>query len=102
MQKFILTIVFFLLLVSFLDYPTSLEKLDEARRNEAAFIAPIGHQIRQARLRRQISQPELARMAGLKPSQIEEIEKGNVMPTRDVLMTIQQALGTEMLMDSYH
>jgi ribosome-binding protein aMBF1 (putative translation factor) len=101
MQKFILTICFALILVSFLDYPTSLEKLDRARQNEAAFIAPIGLQIRQARVQKNISQKALSKLSGLEKNQIEDIENGKVMPTKEVLMTIQQSLETEFLMDGY-
>lgn len=101
MQKFILTALFFMLLVSFLDYPTSLDKLDRARQNEADYIAPIGFQIQQARIQKHVTQATLSKASGLEIKQLVNIENGNVMPTKEILISIQQALDTEFLMDGY-
>ena len=60
----------------------------------------IGAQIRTARLHRDMSTSTLAEAAGLTPLQLEKVERGYAVPTRDILLSIQLALDTELVLDA--
>jgi ribosome-binding protein aMBF1 (putative translation factor) len=103
MSKFLLTGVLLVLLASFLHYsPASPSSEDDQtpQRNEITLFH-ISEQVKLARLEKHISQKELANKVGLTRLDIEKIEGGQVVPTRDIMYKIEQALNTSLTMDSY-
>lgn len=84
---------------------TRLEPLPSATaRTDSAYAqhtpGHIGAQIRTARLHRDMSTTSLATAAGLTPLQLEKVERGYVVPTRDILLHIQLALDVELVLDA--
>jgi ribosome-binding protein aMBF1 (putative translation factor) len=103
MSKFLLTGVLLVLLASFLHYsPTSPSNTDDKtpQRNEI-MLFHISEQVKLARLEKHVSQKDLANKVGLTRLDIEKIEGGQVVPTRDILFKIEQVLNTSLTMESY-
>jgi ribosome-binding protein aMBF1 (putative translation factor) len=103
MSKFLLTGVLLVLLASFLHYsPTSSSNTNDKtpQRNEV-ILFHISEQVKLARLEKHVSQKDLANKVGLTRLDIEKIEGGQVVPTRDILYKIEQALNTSLTMESY-
>ncbi len=65
-------------------------------------IAPphIGIQIQEARNKVGISQNDLAETLGLTLRHIETIERGDAVPTRDIIVEIEERLGCEIVLDN--
>ena len=103
MSKFLLTGVLLVLLASFLHYsPTSPSNTEDKtpQRNEV-MLFHISEQVKLARLEKHISQKDLANKVGLTKLDVEKIESGQVVPTRDLLFKIEQALNTPLSMENY-
>jgi ribosome-binding protein aMBF1 (putative translation factor) len=103
MSKFFLTGILLVLLASFLHYSPSGSSNGDDKTPQASEMAmySINEQIRIARTDRHISQKDLAYKVGLTRLDIEKIEGGQVVPTRDLLFKIEQALNTSLSMQSY-
>lgn len=102
MSKFVLTAVLLVLLASFLHYspPTSTTAARHDAKQET-MVFPISEQIKLARMDRRISQDDLADKVGLSRMTIDKMEKGQVVPTHDLLLKMQDALKTPLTMDGY-
>lgn len=99
MSKFIFTACLLVLLASFLNYP--INQTDASEKKQQTIIFPISEQIKLARLEKQISQKELATRTGLSKMNIERIEKGQLVPTRDVLDKLERELSTPLNLNGY-
>lgn len=60
----------------------------------------IGQQIKEARMNIGVSQEELASAIGLSKENLQTIEKGVAVPTRDIIVEIEETLGIEIILDS--
>ncbi len=60
----------------------------------------IGIQIQEARDRVGISQEQLAETLGLTLNNIKTIEEGKAVPTRDIIVEIEERLGCEIVLDN--
>jgi ribosome-binding protein aMBF1 (putative translation factor) len=103
MSKFLLTGVLLVLLASFLHYsPTSPSTAeDRTPQPNEIMLFPISEQVKLARLEKRMSQKELANKVGLTRLDVEKIEGGEVVPTRDLMFKIEKALNTSLSMDNY-
>jgi ribosome-binding protein aMBF1 (putative translation factor) len=103
MSKFLLTGVLLVLLASFLHYsPASPSTEDDnTPQGSEVMLFHISEQVKLARLEKHVSQKDLANKVGLTRLDIEKIEGGRVVPTRDILFKIEQALNTSLKMESY-
>ncbi len=61
---------------------------------------PIGSQIKKARKEKGVSQEELAYILGLSDLQIHSIEKGDAVPTRDLISVIEEKLEVDIILDN--
>ncbi len=61
----------------------------------------VGTQIRQARERKGFTQSELAKTLNLTDKNINNIETGHAIPTRDIIFEIQDALDCEIVLDAF-
>lgn len=100
MSKFLLTGVLLVLLASFLHYsPTSPSNTgDNVPQRSEMMLFHISEQVKLARLERHITQKELANKIGLTRLDIEKIEAGKVVPTRELLVKIEEVLNTSLKM----
>ena len=102
MSKFALTGVLLLILAGFLHYtPSTSNNLEVGKYEKETLLFPISEQIKLARLEKHVSQKDLADRVGLTKMNIEKIEKGQVVPTRDILFKLQRELGVEFTLDGY-
>ena len=103
MSKFLLTGVLLVLLASFLHYsPTSPSNAETKTPQRSEMILfHISEQVKLARLERHMSQKDLATRVGLTKLDIEKIEAGKVVPTRELLVKIEQALNASLTMQGY-
>lgn len=60
----------------------------------------IGDQIKKARINTGVSQKDLATAIGLSKENIQTIESGVAVPTRDIIVEIEETLGVEIILDS--
>ncbi|MHB8574346.1 MAG: helix-turn-helix transcriptional regulator [Dehalococcoidia bacterium] len=75
-----------------LHSPEARTSYDRARR-----AYELGRQVRELRTRADLSQKELALLAGATQAGIARIEAGDVLPTIDSLDRIGRALGVDLL-----
>jgi ribosome-binding protein aMBF1 (putative translation factor) len=102
MSKFLLTGVLLVLLASFLHYsPTPSATDEQTPQRTDVMLFHISEQVKLARLEKRISQKDLATKVGLTKWDIEKIESGQAVPTRDLLFKIEQVLNTPLSMQSY-
>jgi ribosome-binding protein aMBF1 (putative translation factor) len=103
MSKFLLTGVLLVLLASFLHYSpaSSPESDDRTPQRGEMMLFHISEQVKLARMERHMSQKDLANKVGLTRLDVEKIEGGQVVPTRDLLTKIEQALNTSLTMETY-
>lgn len=60
----------------------------------------VGFQIKKARMSMDISQQDLAQAVGLSQENLATIEKGVAVPTRDIIVEIEETLGIEIILDN--
>ncbi|MGK0391310.1 MAG: ribosome-binding protein aMBF1 (putative translation factor) [Maribacter sp.] len=60
----------------------------------------VGFQIKKARMSMEISQQDLAQAIGLSKENLATIEKGMAVPTRDIIVDIEETLGIEIVLDN--
>jgi ribosome-binding protein aMBF1 (putative translation factor) len=103
MSKFALTGVLLLILAGFLHYSPTASSFDteNGKDNKETLLFPISEQIKLARLEKHVSQKDLAGRVGLTKLNIEKIEKGQVVPTRDVLFRLEKELAVTFTLDGY-
>lgn len=102
MSKFLLTGVLLVVLASFLHYsPASSDADDRKPQRSEVILFQISDQIRFARLEKHLTPKELASKVGLTKLDVEKIEAGQAVPTRELLVKIEQALNTSLKMESY-
>ena len=103
MSKFALTGVLLLILAGFLHYsPASNNNFSEnGKSDKETLLFPISEQIKLARLEKHVSQKDLADRVGLSKMNIEKIEKGQVVPTRDILFKLEKELNVSFTLDGY-
>jgi ribosome-binding protein aMBF1 (putative translation factor) len=103
MSKFALTGVLLLILAGFLHYSPSSNSFDNenGKNNKETLLFPISEQIKLARLENHVSQKDLADRIGLTKMNIEKIEKGQIVPTRDILFKLEKELNVTFSMDGY-
>jgi len=100
MQKFIFTGIFIGLLIALYYDEVPLETLLEKIETTDAPYA-VGSQIKKAREKKQMSKKTLAGYAGLSLRNIEVIESGRAVPTRQVAFKIQEILDCEIVLDGF-
>ncbi len=61
----------------------------------------VGLQILEAREKKGISADELAKAIGLSDQNVKSIETNRVVPTRDIIVSIQKVLDTEIILDAH-
>ncbi len=103
MSKFVLTGVLLILLASFLHYSPSQSSNGDNKASQSSEMVAyhISEQIKNAREERHITQRDLASKVGLTRLDIEKIELGQVVPTRDLMAKIEAVLNTPLSMQSY-
>ena len=102
MSKFLLTGVLLVLLASFLHYSPAASDTDDKKPQRGEIVLfHISEQVRLARLDKHMTPKELANKVGLTKLDVEKIEAGQAVPTRELLFKIEQALNTSLTMDSY-
>ncbi len=102
MSKFLLTGVLLVLLASFLHYSPASSNTDDKKTPRSEIVLfHISEQVRLARLDRHMTTKELATKVGLTKFDVEKIEAGKAVPTRELLFKIEQALNTSLTIDSY-
>ena len=101
MSKFLLTGCLLVLLASFLNYPTAPENAKGHKRRDLAIVFPISEQVKLARMEKCISEKELASRVGLSRMNIERIEKGQIVPTNEVLEKLAKELGVQLKPSNY-
>ena len=101
MSKFLLTGCLLVLLASFLNYPTAPENAKGQHRRDLVIVFPISEQVKLARMEKCISEKELANRVGLSKMNIERIEKGQIVPTNEVLEKLAKELGVQLNPSNY-
>ena len=101
MSKFVLTGCLLVLLASFLNYPTAPENVKGHQRRDLVVIFPISEQVKLARMEKNISEKELANRVGLSKMNIERIERGQVVPSDEVLQKLTKELGVQLKPSNY-
>ncbi|MGB1217903.1 MAG: helix-turn-helix domain-containing protein, partial [Saprospiraceae bacterium] len=66
--------------------------------SKSAKTISLGEQIKNARIKRNCSQEKLAELTELAVDDIKNIETNFAVPTMDILLNIQEYLGTEFIM----
>ena len=101
MSKFIFTGSLLLLLASFLNYPTTPKDDATTEMRKDVIIYPISEQIKIARIEKHFSQKDLADRASMTKMSIERIEKGQLVPTQEMLNKLEKVLGVELELSGY-
>jgi ribosome-binding protein aMBF1 (putative translation factor) len=101
MSKFIFTGGLLLLLASFLNYPTTPKNNTTTEIQKDFVIFPISEQIKIARIEKHFTQKELAEQTHLTKMTIERIEKGQLVPTQEMLNNLEKELGVELNLSGY-
>lgn len=101
MSKFIFTGGLLLLLASFLNYPTTPKNSTTTKVQQDFVIFPISEQIKIARIEKHLSQKDLAEHVGMTKMSIERIEKGQLVPTQEMLNKLEKELGVELELSGY-
>ncbi len=60
----------------------------------------VGTQIRKAREQKGLTQLELGKATGLSDKNVNNIESGRAMPTREIIFEIQEVLDCEIILDA--
>ena len=67
--------------------------VDEIKAGPVAVRAALAEQVRAERARRQLTQEQLAELAGMSPARISEIENGGTDPRFSTIVRVADALG---------
>jgi ribosome-binding protein aMBF1 (putative translation factor) len=101
MSKFLLTGAMLVLLASFLHYsPASNEAITQTAKVEVTSF-PVSEQVKIARMERKMSQKDLAREMGWSRLTVEQVESGQVTPTKDSLKKLEAVLKTKFTATGY-
>lgn len=101
MSKFIFTGGLLLLLASFLNYPTTPKNTATTEIQKDFVIFPISEQIKIARIEKHLTQKDLADHSGMTKMTIERIEKGQLVPTQEMLNKLEKELGVGLELSGY-
>jgi ribosome-binding protein aMBF1 (putative translation factor) len=101
MSKFIFTGGLLLLLASFLNYPTTPKTNSIAEMQKEFVIFPISEQIKIARIEKRLTQKDLAAHTGITKMTIERLEKGQLVPTQEMLNKLMKELGVNLELSGY-
>jgi hypothetical protein len=85
MSKFLLTGCLIVLLASFLDYPTESLSSKKQQKRETTVIFPISEQVK----------------FGLSRMSLERIEKGQLVPNREMLQKLSSELSVGLTLSGY-
>jgi ribosome-binding protein aMBF1 (putative translation factor) len=85
---------------SFILFPKT-EGADEKKPKSNTIITPLKDQIHFKREEHNMSIAQLAHATGSTPIMIEKIEKGETLPTRELIGKMQQVLKAEFVLDGY-
>ncbi len=96
MQKFLYAIGLVILLAGFVYHPSTIEVHE---RVQIYNLPSVGDQIKKGRIAARLSQKALADAVGLSLYNVQTIEKGKAVPTRDIMLKIQQLLKIEIVLD---
>ncbi|MFK8104025.1 MAG: multiprotein-bridging factor 1 family protein [Saprospiraceae bacterium] len=94
MQKFVLTVVFILLLGLLIQDPYPI--LDHEYLLTEYQMIPVGTQIKKARLKKKVSFQSLAKLIERTPAEIKKMEAGLLVPDSKLLAKIQVALNCKI------
>ncbi|MEY4933957.1 MAG: Helix-turn-helix domain [Bacteroidota bacterium] len=100
MSKFFMTGALLTIMGSFILFPKT-EGSDEKKPKPNAIIRPLKDQIHFKREERSMTVAQLAKATDSTPVMIEKIEKGETIPTRELIVKIQEALKAEFILDGY-
>jgi ribosome-binding protein aMBF1 (putative translation factor) len=100
MSKFFMTGALLTIMGSFIFFPKT-EGSDEKKTKTNPIIRPLKDQIHFKREERSMTIAQLAQATGSTPVMIEKIEKGETIPTRELVVKMQEALNTEFILDGY-
>ena len=101
MSKFALTGVLLCILVGFFHYSPTSTPPNSSQTEKESLLFPISEQIKLARVEKHVSQQDLANRVGLSKMNLEKIEKGQVVPTRDILFKLENELKVSFTLDGY-
>ena len=104
MSKFALTGVLLCILVGFFHYNPKVKSTEptaevSTKSETESLFFPISEQIKLARLERHLSQKDLGDRVGLSKANMEKIEKGQVVPTHDMLYKLQNELKVKFTLE---
>jgi ribosome-binding protein aMBF1 (putative translation factor) len=99
MSKFFMTGALLTILGSFFLFPSKTEVSDKKKPN--TIITPLKDQIHFKREELNLTIAQLAAATGSTPMMIEKIEKGQTLPSRELIVKMQEVLKTEFTLDSY-
>jgi ribosome-binding protein aMBF1 (putative translation factor) len=100
MSKFFMTGALLTIMGSLMLFPKA-DKASEKHSKSSTVITPLKDQIHFKREELNLSVAQLAQAAGTTPVMIEKIEKGETLPTRELIVKMQQVLKAEFVLDSY-
>jgi ribosome-binding protein aMBF1 (putative translation factor) len=100
MSKFFMTGALLTIMGSFLLFPKT-EGADEKKTNPDTVITALKDQIHFKREERNLSIAQLAQATGSTPVMIEKIEKGETIPSRELIVKIEAVLKAEFILDGY-
>jgi ribosome-binding protein aMBF1 (putative translation factor) len=101
MSKFLLTGCLIVLLASFLNYPTESLSSKKQQKRATTVIFPISEQVKLARMEKNMSKKDLAQKVGLSRMSLERIEKGQLVPNREVLQKLSSELSVGLTLSGY-
>jgi ribosome-binding protein aMBF1 (putative translation factor) len=101
MSKFLLTGCLLVLLASFLNYPTESMSSKKQQRRETTVIFPISEQVKLARIEKNLSKKDLAQKVGLSRMSLDRIEKGQLVPSSEMLQKLSTQLSVQLTLSGY-
>ncbi|MDQ5928681.1 MAG: Helix-turn-helix domain [Bacteroidota bacterium] len=100
MSKFFITGALLTILGSFILFPKK-DRSDEKKSISNSIITPLKDQIHFKREERSMTVAQLATATGSTSVMIEKIEKGETIPSRELIVKMQEVLKTEFILDGY-
>jgi ribosome-binding protein aMBF1 (putative translation factor) len=100
MSKFFVTGALLTIMGSFILFPKT-EGSDEKKPKPNTVITPLKDQIHFKREERSMTVAQLAQATSSTTVMIEKIEKGETIPSRELIVKMQEALKTDFILDGY-
>jgi ribosome-binding protein aMBF1 (putative translation factor) len=100
MSKFFMAGALLTIMGSLMLFPKA-NKSEEKNPKSSTVITPLKEQIHFKREELNLSVAQLAHATGTTPAMIEKIEKGETLPTRELIVKMQEVLKTKFILDGY-